>query len=54
MTPIKVLWLGIRVSKSTHYKGWDYFSSTVYETGEEYIREALIKSGFAFTHLRRI
>jgi len=52
MTPIKILLAGESwVSNSTHYKGWDYFSSTVYETGEEYIRKALVNAGFAFTHL---
>lgn len=39
------------MSNSTHYKGWDFFSSTVFETGEEFIRKAFEKSGIDFTHL---
>lgn len=52
MTSIKVLLAGESwVSNSTHYKGWDFFSSTVYETGEEFIRKAFEKSDIDFTHL---
>jgi uncharacterized membrane protein len=39
------------VSASTHYKGWDFFSSTVYETGIHYLAEALTAAGVDFTHL---
>ena len=42
MASIRVLLAGESwVSNSTHYKGWDFFSSTVYETGEEYIRKSV-------------
>ncbi|HAF61889.1 MAG TPA: hypothetical protein DCK95_06140 [Anaerolineaceae bacterium] len=36
---------------STHYKGWNFFSSTIYETSEEYICKALTKSGFNFPNI---
>jgi uncharacterized membrane protein len=39
------------VSNSTHYKGWDFFSSTVYETGAGYLLAALAGDEFAVTHL---
>lgn len=39
------------VSTTTHYKGWDQFTSTVYETGERYLREALQAGGCTVTHL---
>lgn len=52
MASIRVLLAGESwVSNSTHYKGWDFFSSTVYETGEEYIRKAFEKTDIDFTHL---
>jgi uncharacterized membrane protein len=39
------------VSNSTHYKGWDFFSSTVYETGVEYLEKALANSNIEFVHM---
>ena len=39
------------VSNSTHYKGWDFFSSTVYETGVEYLQKALENSNIEFVHM---
>jgi uncharacterized membrane protein len=39
------------VSSSTHAKGWDFFSSTVYETGIQYLQESLLAAGVDFTHL---
>ena len=39
------------VSNSTHFKGWDFFSSTVYETGIGYLRQAMDAAGVDFTHL---
>lgn len=52
MPSINVLLAGESwVSNSTHYKGWDFFSSTVYETGEEFIKKAFEKSSINFTHM---
>lgn len=39
------------VSNSTHFKGWDFFSSTVYETGIAYLKQVLDGAGVDFTHL---
>ena len=39
------------VSNSTHFKGWDFFSSTVYETGIEFLSKALENSDIAFEHM---
>jgi uncharacterized membrane protein len=39
------------VSASTHLKGWDFFSSTVYETGIRSLSEALGGSEIALEHL---
>jgi uncharacterized membrane protein len=39
------------VSNATHFKGWDQFTSTVYETGVQYLRDALHGGGCAVTHL---
>ncbi|MDO9546954.1 MAG: glutamine amidotransferase [Pelolinea sp.] len=39
------------VSSSTHYKGWDFFSSTMYETGTEYLGKAFIGSEIEFIHM---
>ena len=39
------------MSNSTHYKDWDFFSSTVYETGVKELQAALASAGVAFTHL---
>jgi uncharacterized membrane protein len=52
MAPIRVLVAGESwVTNSTHYKGWDFFSSTTYETGVTYLQAALTAGGMAFTHL---
>lgn len=52
MTDIRVLLAGESwVSNSTHYKGWDFFSSTVYEVGTEYLEKALEGSGIALEHM---
>jgi uncharacterized membrane protein len=52
MADIRILLAGESwVSNSTHFKGWDYFSSTVYEVGTEYLEKALKVEGFAFEHL---
>ncbi len=52
MPPIRVLLAGESwVSSSTHYKGWDFFSSTVYETGVKELQAALAAAGVDFTHL---
>ena len=52
MSEIRVLLAGESwVSSSTHFKGWDFFSSTVYDTGCAYLQKALEGAGFAFTHL---
>jgi uncharacterized membrane protein len=39
------------VSNSTHFKGWDFFSSTVYETGIGYLKQSLEGTDIEFTHL---
>jgi uncharacterized membrane protein len=39
------------VSSSTHFKGWDFFSSTVYETGVEYLKPAFDGTEIEFIHL---
>lgn len=39
------------ISNSIHFKGWDFFSSTVYETGIGYLRSALESTGVSFTHM---
>lgn len=52
MTSIRVLLAGESwVSSSTHFKGWDFFSSTVYETGITYLKSVLDGAGLDFTHL---
>lgn len=52
MATIRVLLAGESwVSNNTHFKGWDFFSSTVYEVGTEYLEKALAGSDFAFEHL---
>jgi uncharacterized membrane protein len=39
------------ISNATHYKGWDHFSSAVYETGVRYLQEALASGGCIVTHM---
>lgn len=39
------------VSSSTHFKGWDFFSSTMYETGVEYLEKAFDGSDIEFIHM---
>jgi len=39
------------VSASTHYKGWDYFSSAIYETGVEYLQPAFDGTDIDFIHM---
>jgi uncharacterized membrane protein len=52
MTAVRVLLAGESwVSNSTHFKGWDFFSSTVYETGIGYLQEVMAAAGVDFTHL---
>lgn len=52
MSAIRVLLAGESwVSASTHFKGWDFFSSTVYETGINYLRQVMDTAGVDFTHL---
>jgi len=52
MDAVRVLLAGESwVSNSTHYKGWDFFSSTVYETGVKDLQAALTSAGVSFTHL---
>ncbi|MCL5986546.1 MAG: glutamine amidotransferase [Actinobacteria bacterium] len=52
MKKIRVLLAGESwVTNSTHFKGWDFFSSTVYETGVEYLKKALVDAGFDFIHM---
>ena len=52
MSEIKFLLAGESwVSSSTHVKGWDFFSSSVYETGVEYLEKAFEGSEIEFIHL---
>jgi uncharacterized membrane protein len=54
MADIRVLLAGESwVSSSTHYKGFDFFSSTVYEVGVEHLAKALgaTGAGIAFEHM---
>jgi uncharacterized membrane protein len=52
MKTIKFLLAGESwVSSSTHYKGWDFFSSTVYETGVEYLEKAFDGTEIEFIHM---
>ncbi len=52
MSKIKFLLAGESwVSNSTHYKGWDFFSSTVYETGVEYLEKAFHNTNIEFIHM---
>jgi uncharacterized membrane protein len=39
------------VSESTHHKGWDFFSSTVYETGIRELAKALAGTDIELEHL---
>ena len=52
MEKISVLLAGESwVSSSTHFKGWDFFSSTVYETGVNSLEEVLTGAGIDFNHM---
>jgi uncharacterized membrane protein len=52
MADIRVLLAGESwVSSSTHYKGFDFFSSTVYEEGVEHMAKALSGDGIVFEHM---
>ncbi len=52
MSKIKFLLTGESwVSSSTHFKGWDFFSSTMYETGVEYLEKAFDGSNIEFIHM---
>ena len=51
-TKIRVLLAGESwVSNSTHFKGWDFFSSTVYETGIAFLKKSLEGTHIEFVHL---
>ncbi len=39
------------VSNSTHFKGWDFFSSTIYETGIDFLKRSLEGTQVNFQHL---
>lgn len=39
------------VTNATHFKGWDQFTSTTYETGVGYLRDALEQGGCRVTHM---
>jgi uncharacterized membrane protein len=52
MSAIRVLLAGESwVSNSTHYKGFDFFSSTVYEVGTAYLQKALPAAEFQLEHM---
>ena len=51
-TKIRVLLAGKSwVSNSTHFKGWDFFSSTVYETGIAFLKQSLEGTHIELVHL---
>lgn len=39
------------VSTSIHFKGWDFFSSSVYDEGHEFLKNALTGPEFDFVHM---
>ncbi len=39
------------VSNSTHFKGWDFFSTTVFETGIGFLKQSLDGTNIDFVHL---
>lgn len=52
MPSIRVLLAGESwVSNSTHFKGWDFFSSTVYETGVRHLATAVARSAVDLHHM---
>ncbi|MFA7127268.1 MAG: glutamine amidotransferase [Bacilli bacterium] len=53
MKKVKVLLVGESwMSVSTHYKGFDHFSSTVFETGHYYLKKALkANNSIEYTHM---
>ncbi|RIK78153.1 MAG: hypothetical protein DCC68_15800, partial [Planctomycetota bacterium] len=52
MSTVRVLLAGESwVSSTTHFKGWDFFSSTVYDTGLRYLEAALRSAGVEFTYI---
>ena len=52
MAAIKILVAGESwVTAATHFKGWDFFSSTTFHTGVEHLRHALERQGIEFVHM---
>lgn len=53
MKPIKVMLVGESwFSESSHHKGFDHFSSGIYETGQEHMRKSLeADREIEYTHL---
>ncbi|NLX11668.1 MAG: cytoplasmic protein [Chloroflexi bacterium] len=52
MTNLRVLLAGESwITNSTHFKGWDFFSSTAYDTGIAYLQQALSGAGIELEHL---
>ena len=52
MSSIRVLLVGESwVSTSTHVKGWDFFTSSEYSVGTEYLITALASDDFQFGHM---
>ena len=50
--PVRVLIAGESwTTNATHFKGWDQFTSTTYETGVQYLRDALERGGCRVTHM---
>ncbi|NOX23379.1 MAG: cytoplasmic protein [Actinobacteria bacterium] len=51
-TPIRILLVGESwTSTSTHFKGWNQFTSTMYQEGHAAFRDALGTDEFTLTHL---
>lgn len=52
MTTIKTLIVGESwMTAATHFKGWDFFSSTTFHTGVKYLRRALEHQGIDVTYM---
>ncbi|MGQ0572350.1 MAG: glutamine amidotransferase [Armatimonadota bacterium] len=52
MAKLKVLIAGESwMTTATHYKGWDFFSSTTFHTGVEHLQRALELNGAEVTHM---
>ena len=52
MAAIRILIAGESwITAATHFKGWDFFSSTTFHTGVEHLRGALEQQGVELVHM---